>query len=121
MFLRDQLLEYYEAHPESFHYIGEDEEVKVDGFGGFLESKRSEAVSTIRDYVKVRNGQAIDPWGAVVRFGLDRNHDGYIAIAGKSVSTDHINPPRLDYKVALAVILGRPDDDNKVRAQVAKR
>ncbi len=121
MFLRDRLLEYYEAHPERFHYIGEDEEVEVDGFGDYVDTKKQEIDSALRPYLVMRSGKVLDPWGERVRLGLDRSHDGYILIAGKHVITDNVNPPRLDYRVALVVILGRPADENDLGPQVGRK
>lgn len=121
MFLRDRLLEYYEAHPERFHYIGEDEEVEADGFGDYVDAKKPEIGSTLRPFLTVRSGKVLDPWGERVRIGIDRNHDGYIRIAGKSVITDHVVPPRLDYQVALVVVLGHAADGNDIGPQVARK
>ena len=121
MFLRDRLLEYHEAYPERFNYLGEDEEVEVKGFGDYVNTKRSEINPMLQSYVRVRTGKVLDPWGEPVRYGLDWNHNGYITIAGRNVITDHVSPPRLDYHLALVVILGHPDYGNGVGPQVAKK
>lgn len=121
MFLRDRLLEYHEAYPERFHYLGEDEEVEVNGFGDYVNTKKSEINPMLQSYVRVRTGRVLDPWGEPVRYGLDRNHNGYISIAGRNVDTDYVSPPRLDYHVALVVILGHPDYGNNIGPQVAKK
>jgi hypothetical protein len=108
MYLRDQLVEYHKIHPERFTYIGLDEEIRVSGFGDFLEKKAVRPEPHIWATVKIRDEEVIDPWGNTVRFGMDRDHDGYIDVEGRKHHTDHVNPPSLDYQVAVMVRTGKP-------------
>ena len=107
MYLRDQLVEYHKIHPECFTYTGSDEEIRVSGFGEFLEKKASRPEPDIWETVKIRGGEVIDPWGNPLRYGMDRDHDGYIEVDGRKHHTDHVSPPNLDYKAAVMVRLGQ--------------
>jgi hypothetical protein len=110
MYLRDQLVEFHKIHPECFTYIGSDEEIRVSGFGEFLEKKASRPEPDIWGAVKIRSGKVIDPWGNPVRYGMDRDHDGYIEVEGRKYCTDHVSPPSLDYQAAVMVRLGQSPD-----------
>lgn len=110
MYLRDQLVEYHKIHPERFTYVGLDEEIRVAGFGDFLEKKATRPQADVWATVKIRIGEVVDPWGDLVRFGMDRDHDGYIDVEGRKQSTDQVSPPNLDYQVAVMVRTGKPPD-----------
>jgi hypothetical protein len=121
MYLRDQLVEYHKIHPERFSYIGSDEEIRVSGFGEFLEENASMPEPHIWKTVKIRDGEIIDPWKNPVRYGMDRNHDGFIEVEGRNYGTDHVNPPSLDYHVAVMVMLGpSPDRSGGVGQHVGR-
>jgi hypothetical protein len=105
MFLRDRLVEYHKRHPNQFHYIGSDEEIRVDGFADHL--KASEAALETWKRVRIRDGVIVDPWNNPVRYGMDRNHDGYIKVGGRDFLTDRVSPPSLDYKTAVLVMLAK--------------
>ena len=107
MYLRDQLVKYHKIHPERFTYVGLDEEIRVSGFGDFLEKKTAKPEPDIWKTVKIRRGEVVDPWGEFVRYGMDRDHDGYIDVEGRKHSTDHVIPPNLNYQTAVMVRVGQ--------------
>ncbi|MEM1083640.1 MAG: hypothetical protein AAGI48_05920 [Verrucomicrobiota bacterium] len=109
--LADHLLDYHDIYPNSFDYRGGDEEVFVAGFAEYLAGMDfdTQAFPSTR-HVRVRGDEVLGPWGRPVRFALDRDRDGYIELEGRRVNTSGVSPPNLDYKVAVAVYLGHPDN-----------
>lgn len=121
MALGDHLLDYHEKRPSAFEYLGDDEEVSVAGFGDYLAELNLEGgVSPAARRMRISGGEVRDPWGKPVRFALDRDHDGYISIGGGKVNTYHMNPPNLEYQVAVAVFLSHLDNGD-IRPLVRRR
>lgn len=108
-FISERLMEYHERTPGAFHDLGSGEEVSVAGFGKYLESIRGEHAFEMTN-IRTKSDRVLDLWGNPVRFALDRNHDGYIEMAGRKFSTDHIDPPSLNYKIAVGIFLDPPRD-----------
>jgi hypothetical protein len=106
----DRLLDYYMKSPSSFHYIGTDEEVEASGFADYLRKLGNAANPYPWEFeIKTQGNSVLDLWGKPLRFGLDRNHDGYIDMKRLHISVDGNAVPNLNYRAAVAVVLSHKD------------
>ena len=67
------LLEYYHQHPERFHFIADSEEVTVDGFLAFCQTRPE------FQYFRLQHDstQLLDYSNHHFRYYVDANHDGF--------------------------------------------
>ncbi|MDD5262698.1 MAG: hypothetical protein PHD76_12710 [Methylacidiphilales bacterium] len=68
------LLDYYHLHPDRFHVLGDSEEVTVDGFTEFCQSRPDFAALTIR----YNSSQLLDCMGKPFHYYVDRDHNGQV-------------------------------------------
>ena len=119
--LADHLLDYRERRPDEFRYLGSDEEVAVTGFADYLRNLGQSAVPQgSMTKIRTKGDQVLDPWGKPIRYGLDRDHDGYIDMQGQRALTSAVHPPNLEYYVAVAVSLNHKDNE-EFRPHVRRR
>ena len=77
--LSRHLLRYYELHAERFRFIGEDDQVQVDGFYDYVKHLKNEGMpSGCTKCWHERDGQFLDTFGVSYRYLCDRNRDGYL-------------------------------------------
>lgn len=75
------LLEYYYHHPNNFEYLGQDDQVDVEGFVDFVKSKQplvAYGADGETDPIVIHGNAILSPVGEPLVFLLDRNHDGYL-------------------------------------------
>ena len=112
------IFEFLLERPNAVRYIGDSEEVEIDGL---VELIRRHSPIYYRDQNGRKRQLEIDgstirtPWGAAVRFAVDRNHDGYITAGGQKASTRYgtTDPwaydPNYKYTKACGVFVSLPD------------
>lgn len=75
-----RLCQYYAQHPERFRYVGEDDEVEVDGFADFVAGDVLFQLKT--GGYQIHKGKIYDSWGEPVHFVKSRNGNGRITARG---------------------------------------
>jgi hypothetical protein len=105
-------------NPSAVHYLGDSEEVTIDGLAAMV--RRDSPVflhdSSGRRRPFVVEGDSIKtPWGAVVRYAVDRDGDGFLT-AGQIRGSTQIgtvspwtNDPKYQYTRATGVFVSMPD------------
>lgn len=92
---------YYKISPESFHYIGSDCEITVDGFAEYVGTNHKK----IREFgAEVKKDKIIDPWGKPVRFIRDRFNDRIIRANGKVAEIPYWSGDEIDNPEGLGII-----------------
>ncbi|MES2996967.1 MAG: hypothetical protein V4733_09170 [Verrucomicrobiota bacterium] len=122
MELRELALDYQDVHPERFHRMGKDEEVRLDGFGKHIESLRSAGDAKVAAmHLPVRGDLILDTWGNPVRYGFDFDQDGYIEISSRMIAASYASGQTAGYRIAIAVALGRSKHHSDFYPHVGSR
>jgi hypothetical protein len=90
------LIDYYDRHPERFHYLGEDDQVEVEGFVEslithgplFIRGENGE-----RDQIRTDGKRIISPAGDPLILLLDRHHDGFLRFKSQKRSVNDYADP----------------------------
>jgi len=88
------LREYYDEHPERFHFSRGDDEAEIDGFSDYLRSAG----------ILVAGKRMVDPWGHPVHFIVDHDRDFLLRARGKLYGVR----PQVPGKVPVGLLLDRP-------------
>ncbi|WP_133797312.1 hypothetical protein [Prosthecobacter fusiformis] len=104
--------------PDAIHFIDDTEEVTISGLA---ERVRRDGSIYYHDHsgrtrpMQMDGDKILSPWGAPIRFAVDRNHDGFISAGGQKSSTRYgvADPftydPGYKYLRASAVFVSLPD------------
>ena len=104
--------------PEAIHFIDDTEEVTISGLA---ERVRQDGPIYYHDHsgrkrpMQMDGDKILSPWGAPIRFAVDRNHDGFISAGGQKAGTRYgvADPfaydPGYKYLSATGVFLSLPD------------